>query len=252
MFSQNADMSIFLKDDETLEDLQAGGLRLIQKKDGFRFGIDAVLLADFAKNVRAEEVLDLCCGSAIVPILLSHKSNASQIFGIEIQRTVYEAACRSVELNGLENRIFLECGDLKNAVSIYGKRRFDLITCNPPYMPQEGAVKNELDTKIIARHEVMCTLEDVISQASQLLRHLGRLVIVHKPARLVDIMALMREYNIEPKRIRFVHKKAGAEPSLLLVDGAYRGGKELRVLPPLYLYNDDGSETEEVRRIYGR
>ncbi len=252
MFSQNADMNIFLKDDETLEDLQTGGLRLIQKKNGFRFGIDAVLLADFAKDIRAYEALDLCCGSAIVPILLSHKASIGRIFGIEIQESVYETALRSVELNDLADRISLECGDLKNAVSIYGKKRFDLITCNPPYMPSGSGIKNELDTKIIARHEVMCTLEDVISQASQLLRYQGRLVMVHKPSRLVDIMCLMREYNIEPKRIRFVHKKAGTEPSLLLADGAYGGGKELKVLPPLYLYNEDGSETEEVRRIYGR
>lgn len=241
-----------LKESETLEDLQAGGLKLIQKKDGFRFGADAVLLADFAKDIRAAEALDMCTGSGIIPILLSHKTGIERIFGIEIQAEIFETACRSVKLNSLEDRIFLACGDLKNAAELYGKRRFGLITCNPPYMPAGSGVQNELDTKIIARHEVMCTLEDVIASASQLLKQQGRLAMVHKPSRLVDIMCLMRKYGIEPKRIRFIHKKSGSEPSLVLADGAYKGGKELRVLPPLYLYNGDGSETEELRRIYGR
>lgn len=251
MFSQNADMEV-LKNDETLEDLQAGGLMLIQKKDGFRFGIDAVLLADFAKALPAKEALDMCTGSGIIPVLLSYKTKIPRLFGIEIQEEIFLMAQRSVELNCLSDRILLECGDLKNAAEIFGKRRFDLITCNPPYMPAGCGVKNQLDTKIIARHEVMCTLEDVIKSASDLLCHKGHLVLVHKPTRLADIICLMREYNIEPKRIRFVHKKTGAEPSLVLADGAYKGGRELRILPPLYLYDENGDETNELKRIYGR
>ncbi len=251
MFSQNANMEI-LKNDETLEDLQAGNLRLIQKKDGFRFGADAVLLADFAKGTPAKEALDMCTGSAIIPILLSHKTRTPKLFGIEIQEEVFLMAKRSVELNSLPERIFLECGDLKDAAKIYGKRRFDLITCNPPYMPAGCGVQNELDTKIIARHEVMCTLEDVIKSAADMLCQKGHLMLVHKPTRLADIVCLMREYDIEPKRIRFVHKKADAEPSLVLVDGAYKGGRELRILPPLYLYDENGDETMELKRIYGR
>ncbi len=251
MFSQNADMDI-LKENETLEDLQAGGLRLIQKKDGFRFGVDAVLLADLAKDARAADALESCTGSGIIPILLSHKSRISRICGIEIQQEIAETACRSVIMNGLEDRIFIENGDLKNAAAVYGKRSFDLITCNPPYMPADCGIKNELDTKIIARHEIMCSLEDVLLAAAQLLKQQGHLMLVHKPSRLVDILAGMRKYDIEPKRIRFIHKKIGSEPSLLLADGAYKGGVELKILPPLYLYNEDGSETEELRRIYGR
>lgn len=249
MFLQNADLMI---ENETIEDLQLGGLKILQKKDGFRFGIDAVLLSDFAKDVRAKEVLDLCTGGGIIPILLSHKSSAERICGLEIQREYCDMAKRSVSMNNLGEKVFMENGDLKNAVQIYGKRQFDLITCNPPYMPAKGAVKNELDEKIIARHEVMCTLEDVISVSSQLLKQHGRLMIVHKPTRLVDIMCFMREYDIEPKRIRFIHKKAGTEPSLVLADGAYKGGKELKVMPPLYIYDEGGNETEEVKRIYGR
>lgn len=251
MFSQNADMEI-LRNDETLEDLQAGGLMLIQKKDGFRFGIDAVLLADFAKDISAKEALDMCTGSGIIPVLLSHKTKIQKLFGIEIQKEVFLMAQRTVALNNLSGRIYLELGDLKAAPEIFGKRRFDLITCNPPYMPAGCGIQNQLDTKIIARHEVLCTLEDVIKSASDLLCHKGHLVLVHKPTRLADIICLMRDNDIEPKRIRLVHKKSGAEPSLVLVDGAYKGGRELRILPPLFLYDEKDNETNELKRIYGR
>ncbi len=241
-----------IKEGETLEDLQAGSLVLLQKTDGFRFGIDAVLLADFAKDIKTESIMDLCTGNGIVPVLLSRKSNAAKICGLEIQEAVVEMAQRSVSLNGLENRVFLTLGDLKAASEIYGKRSFGLVTCNPPYMPAGSGIKNELDSKTIARHEVMCTLEDVITSGAALLKHRGHLVMVHKPTRLADIICLMRSEDIEPKRIRFVHKSVGSEPSLVLVDGAYKGGAQLNILPPLYLYGKNGEETEELKRIYER
>lgn len=243
-------MRIF--EDETLEDLQIGGLFLIQKKSGFRFGIDAVLLADFAKDIPSQKTLDLCTGSGIVPILLSAKSHTAEIFGMEIQKSVFDTAVRSVNYNNLEKRIFLSLGDVKNAVEIYGKRQFDLITCNPPYMPKGRGIQNPDSEKIIARHEVLCTLEDIISVSSQLLTHKGHLVIVHKPSRLADIIYYMRENDIEPKRIRLIHKSPDSEPSLILVDGSFKGGKELRIMPPLYLYNGDGTETEELLEVYGK
>lgn len=243
-------MEIF--DDETLEDLQISGLSLIQKKSGFRFGIDAVLLADFAKDIASEKTLDLCTGSAVIPILLSAKSKAKEIFGLEIQKSVFDTAVRSVLLNNLENRIFLTLGDLKNAAEIYGKRKFDLITCNPPYMPTGCGIQNPESEKVIARHEILCTLEDVIRVSSDLLKHKGHLVIVHKPTRLADIIYQMRSYDLEPKRIRFIHKSLKSEPSLVLIDAVFKGGTELRIMPPLYLYNDDGSETAELGEVYGR
>ena len=249
MCLQSADL---VKDDETLEDLQISGLSLIQKKDGFRFGIDAVLLSDFAKDIRAESMLDMCTGSGIVPVLMSAKTNISKIFGLEIQEEVFDAAKRTLELNKLSQRVHFDLGDIKNGAEIYGKRQFDLVTCNPPYMPAGTAVKNELDTKIIARHEVLCTLEDVIKTGSALVKQRGHLVLVHKPGRLCDILCLMRENKIEPKRIRFVHKRVGSEPSLVLVDGAFGGGRELRILPPLYIFDENGEETIELKRIYGR
>ena len=244
--------SDFIKDDETLEDLQISGLSIIQKRDGFRFGIDAVLLSDFAKEIRTDRMLDMCTGSGVIPVLLSAKTKTPEIFGIEIQEEVFEMAKRTVAMNGLGERIHIDLGDIKNATEIYGKRAFGLITCNPPYMPKGTAVINEQDTKIIARHEVLCTLEDVILSASLLLKQHGHFMLVHKPARLADILCLMRKYEIEPKRIRFIHKKADAEPSLVLVDGAYKGGCELRIMPPLYIYNENGEETEELKRIYGK
>ncbi len=242
----------FIYEGETLEDLQAGGLMLLQKKDGFRFGIDAVLLADFAKDIKTENILDLCTGNGIVPVLLSRKSAAGRICGIEIQPDAAEMAQRSVRLNRLEDRVFITEGDLKNAPEIYGKRSFGLVTCNPPYMPAQNGIKNELDAKTIARHEVLCTLEDVISASGALLKHQGHLVMVHKPARLADIIYLMRREDIEPKRIRFIHKSYTSEPSLVLVDGAYKGGAQLNILPSLFLYDEAGAETEELKRIYER
>lgn len=243
-------MRIF--EDETLEDLQTGGLFLIQRKSGFRFGIDAVLLADFAKDIPSQKTLDLCTGSGIIPILLSAKTNTDKIFGLEIQQTVFDTAVRSVKYNNLENRIVMTLGDVKNASEIYGKRQFDLITCNPPYMQVGRGIKNPDSEKVIARHEVLCTLEDIIEVSATLLKHRGHLVLVHKPSRLADIICLMRKNDIEPKRIRFIHKSQGAEPSLLLVDGSFKGGKELRIMPPLYLYDESGSETSDLLEVYGK
>lgn len=251
MSLQNADI-IYQKEDETLEDLQCDGLLLLQKKDGFRFGVDSVLLSDFAKDIKADSALDLCTGSGVVPILLSAKTKIEKFYAVEIQEAIADMAKRTVELNGLTDRIKIECADLRNADKIYGKRAFSLVTCNPPYMPKGRAVENETDSKIIARHEVKCKLSDIIEAASKLLKQQGHIILVHKPTRLVDIISLMRKADIEPKRIRFVHKNIGAQPSLVLVDGAYKGGKELRVLPPLFLYDSQGNETEELRRIYGR
>lgn len=238
--------------DETAEDLQAGGLQLIQKKDAFRFGTDAVLLADFAKDIPAKRALDLCTGTGIVPVLLSHKTKIAALSGLEIQEEICDMANRSVRLNGLENRICMDCGDLKDAVSRYGKRQFGLITCNPPYMKAGAGIQNAIDTKLIARHEVCCTLEDVICVSADLLVQGGHLVMVHRPGRLAELLYWMRTYKIEPKRLRMVHPSPDRAPTLCLVDGALGGGAELRILPPLFLKGADGGESEELKNIYGR
>lgn len=238
--------------DETLEDLQCSGLRLIQKKDGFRFGTDAVLLADFAKKIRSENTLDLCTGTGIVPLLLSAKTDTKKISGLEIQEDIAALAKKSVELNGLSERIFIQCGDLKNAAYIYPAASFDLITCNPPYMKSGCALLNKSDNKVISRHEILCTFDDITRSSAKLLRRGGHLAVVHRPNRLVDVLYSMRKNHIEPKYIRFVYPNAEKPPVLFLTDAMLGANSEIKVLPPLFLHDEKGQETEELKLIYGR
>lgn len=239
-------------EDECLDDLQAGGLFLIQKKNGFKFGVDAVLLSDFAKDARSKCTLDLCTGTGIVPILLSHKTDTERICGIEIQPDIAEMARRSVEYNKLSPRVEIIFGNLKDAPEIYGKSSFDKITCNPPYMKCGAGIQNDTDTKSLSRHEVMCTLDDVIRVSSELLIPKGRFFMIHRPSRLADIMCAMRRYRIEPKKMRFVHPAPYKTPNLVLVEGMLGGGEELKLLPPLYVYDENGAYSEEINKIYGR
>lgn len=240
-----------IKNDECLDDLQ-NGLFIIQKQNGFKFGIDAVLLSDFAKDTRSKNTLDLCTGTGIVPLLLSVKTDTPRICGLEIQSEIAQMAKRSVEYNKIGKRVEIVEGDLKNAVEIYGRCSFDKITCNPPYMKKGTAVRNEIDTKSISRHEVMCTLDDIMRVSRELLVSKGRLFMIHRPSRLADILCAMRKYRIEPKRIRFIHPEVNKAPNLVLLEGMKDGGEELKFLPPLYVYNEDGTYTEEIDIIYGR
>lgn len=239
-----------LKQNEQIDDLQISGLMIIQNNDGFKFGTDAVLLSDFSKDIKSKNTLDLCCGSGIIPLLLSAKTKTEHFCGIEIQPEVSDMAKRSVEMNGLSDKIEIRNLDLCDALSVYPKRSFDLITCNPPYMRAGSAVLNEQDYKIISRHEVKCTLEDIIRVSSSLLTLTGHLVLVHRPSRLCDMIYLMRKYRIEPKRIRFVHTVWGEAPSLVLCDGLYNAKSDVKILPPLILYNEDKTPSEEMKRIY--
>ncbi len=240
-----------IKADEILDDLQ-NGFFIIQKKNGFKFGIDAVLLSDFAKDARSLNTLDLCTGTGIVPMLLYAKTNTRNICGLEIQHDIAEMAQRSAEYNKITDRVHIKEGNLKDAAEIYGRSLFDKITCNPPYMKCGGAIMNDTDTKSVSRHEVMCTLDDVIRVSSQLLVSKGRFFMVHRPSRLADIICSMRKYRIEPKRLRFVYPSYGKAPNMLLVEGMRDGGSELKLLPPLYVYNEDGTYSDEIDIIYGR
>ncbi len=237
---------------ETVEDLQFGGLRLIQKKEGFRFGTDAVLLADFSKKIHSNKTLDLCTGTGIVPILLAGKTKTSEIHGLEIQSEIAEMAKRSMELNSLTDRVTITKGDLKEGQVFYPQGNFDLITCNPPYMKSGSAILNSSDNKIISRHEVMCTLDDILKISAKLLKPMGHLVMVHRPNRLVDLLSGMRENSIEPKTMRFVHASLGKPPILFLVDGMKGANRDIKILEPLVLYDEGGKETEELKKIYGR
>lgn len=240
-----------IKSDEVLDDLQ-NGLFIIQKKDGFKFGVDAVLLADFAKNAKSVSTLDLCTGTGIVPLLLSEKTDTQNICGLEIQTDIAEMAARSVEYNALTERVHITEGDLKNAADIYGKGKFDKITCNPPYMKCGAGLQNDTDTKSVSRHEILCTLDDVIRVSRELLISKGRFFMVHRASRLADILCVMRKYGIEPKRMRLVHPAPEKSPNLVLIEGMKDGGEELKMLPPLYVYDKDGNYSAEIDEIYGR
>ena len=240
---------------ERLDDLQTKtNLHLIQNPKWFCFGVDAVLLADFAaKTVKVNAgVLDLCSGNGIIPLLLTEKTRAKNIVGLEIQEAVAEMANRSVKWNELEDRVRIECGDLKNAEEIFGKESFDNITCNPPYKENNGGLKNATDTVTIARHEICCTLEDIIRVSAKCLKPYGKLCMIHRPERLIDIICLMREARIEPKRLRFVHPSPSKTATMILIEGAKFGKPKLFLEPPLYVYDENGEYSEEINRIYGR
>ena len=242
-------MEVQLKETERIDDLQMNGLKLIQDTTGFCFGIDAVLLANFAKVQKGANVCDLGTGTGIIPILIAGKSEAKNIVGVEIQEEVHEMATRSVKLNNLEDRVRIINADIKTIDKELEVHGYHVVTSNPPYM-HEGGIKNPNDKKMISRHEVKCTLEDVIRAASRLTMPKGKFFMIHRPIRLVDISTLGRKYNLEPKQIQFIHPRAGKAPNLVLVEFVKDGRPELKILDPLYVYGEDGNYTQEIRDIY--
>ena len=239
-------------EDETLDDLQLGGIYVIQKKDAFRFGVDAVLLANFARVKRDMTVIDLCTGTGIVPFVLAGKTAAAHITGVEIQNEMVEMANRSTQYNKLESRVDFINGDLKDLKLLKNLTKADVITVNPPYKLQNSGIINLDDKNAIARHEICCTLEDVIIACRVLLKDNGRMYMVHRPDRLADILCTMRKHKIEPKTIRMIHPNTKKAPNIVLVEGQRDGGAFLKWEPSLYVYNDEGGYTEEIERIYGR
>jgi tRNA1(Val) A37 N6-methylase TrmN6 len=245
-------VNVDLKVGERIDDLQCRGLKIIQNGDGFCFGVDAVLLANFAEVKRGQRVVDLGTGTGIIPILIAGKTKAGEVVGVEIQQGVSEMANRSVILNNLEDRVKIMNEDIKNTVSLFGKGSFDVVTVNPPYKHSGSGLLNPEDAKAISRHEIKCTLEDVIASSSGLLKTNGRFFMVHRPERIVDILYLMRSYKLEPKRIRFVHPYPGKKPNLLLIDGLKCGKAFLNFMDPLYIHDEHGNYTQEIDDIYGR
>jgi len=224
----------FLKENERLDDLQLNGMRIIQKKDGFCFGIDAVLLSDYVKVEKNSRIADLGTGTGILPLLLSAKTQAAHITGIEIQPEMADMAKRSVSINSLGEKIEIVEGDILNAVEMFGYNSFDAIVTNPPYTKAGSGLLNPTDAKAISRHEIHCTLEQLLSVSSKLLKQSGRFFMIHRPERLVDIFYFMRQYRIEPKSIRLVHPFPGKPANLVLVYGLKNGNPQVTVEEPLY------------------
>ncbi|ASS87449.1 MULTISPECIES: tRNA1(Val) (adenine(37)-N6)-methyltransferase [Geobacillus] len=239
--------------DERLDYLLNEELRIIQSPSVFSFSLDAVLLAHFAyMPIQKGKIVDLCTGNGVIPLLLSRRTKG-KIIGIEIQERLCDMARRSVAYNGLEGQIEIIHGDIKEAPQRIGYSQYDVVTCNPPYFPTVG--REELSKNehfAIARHEIYCTLEDVVRVSSQLLKQGGKAAFVHRPGRLSDLVTFMRRYRLEPKRLRFVYPKAGKEANMILIEGMKDANPDLKVLPPLIVYGEDDEYTEETKRIlYG-
>lgn len=244
-------MDIELRPGERIDDLQRCGYGIIQNKDGFCFGMDAVLLSGFARVKPGEEVLDLGTGTGIIPILLEAKTEGSHFTGLEIQKISADMARRSVQLNDLTEKVSIVEGDIKEAVSVFGRASFDVVTSNPPYMTGNHGLTNPELPKAIARHEVLCTLEDVVGQAAALLKENGRFYMVHRPFRLAEIMNVMSRYRLEPKRMRLVYPFADREPNMVLLEGLKGGRPRITVEKPLIVYRETGVYTDEIYDIYG-
>ena len=243
-------MKVNINDWERVDDLHRNGYVIIQDPKRFCFGIDAVILSGFAEVKKGEKVMDLCTGTGIIPILLEAKTEGSHFTGLEIQEESVEMARRSVRLNGLEDKVTIDFGDVKNTEALYRASSFDVVTVNPPYMNEGGGLKNGYSPKTIARHEVLCSLEDVVDAAARLLVPQGRLYMVHRPHRLTDIMVTLRNHRLEPKRLRFVHSYADREPVMVLVEAVSNGKPMVKVMPPVIIYKEDGEYTGEIMKIY--
>ena len=223
--------------------------KIIQNKNSFSYGTDAIFLSNFAKPKGL--AMDIGTGTGIIPLRLIDKGNIEMIYGIEIQEEVAKLARKSVELNKLNDKIKIVHMDLKDLPNKFEKSTFDVITSNPPYMKKGGALVNPDENFAISRHEIACSFEDIIKVTSYLLKQLGKFYLVHRPDRLVDIIYTMKQYNIEPKHIRFVQPKISKKPNLILIEGVKCGKPDLKFFDPLIVYNEDGSYTDEIYKIYG-
>lgn len=244
-------MESFVHADERVDELNRNGYKIIQHPDKFCFGMDAVLLSSFAKVKEGECALDMGTGTGIIPILMEAKTEGKHFTGLEIQPESVDMASRSVKLNGLDDKIDIIEGDIKEAAKIFGAASMDVVTSNPPYMTNHHGLKNPNDAKAIARHELLCSLEDVIAQTAKVLKPGGRCYFVHRPFRLVEIFTIMKQYKLEPKRMRLVYPFVDKEPNMVLIEGVRGGGSQLTVEKPLIVYNAPGDYTDEIYEIYG-
>ena len=246
-------MKVKLKENERIDDLEYKGLKIIQNKDSFCFGIDSVLLSDFAKNIKNNSlVLDLGTGTGIIPILLCGKTDLKKVIGVEVQEKVAEMAKRSIKLNNLENRFEVINENILNLNKIYKKQTFDVVVTNPPYKKKNSGIINENKEKLISRHEIEANLEDFIKVSKDLLKDKGEFYMVHRPERLVDILSIMRKEKLEPKVLRMVYSNKNKEPKLVLIKGIKNAKPFLKVEKNLYIYDENGNYTDEILEIYNK
>ena len=244
-------MQVIIKENERIDDLQRNGYRIIQDPDRFCFGMDAVLLSGFASAKKGDKVLDMGTGTGIIPILMEAKTEAEHLTGLEIQPESADMALRSVQLNDLQDKISIVTGDIKEAKNLFPKASFQVITSNPPYMIGQHGLVNPHSEKAIARHEVLCTLEDVIENAAALLVPGGHFYMVHRPFRLAEIMTTLVKYRLEPKRMQLVYPYIDKEPNMVLIEAARGGKSRLQVEKPLIVYEKPGVYTPEIYDVYG-
>lgn len=235
---------------ERIDDLQIKGYKIIQDDRYFCFGMDAVLLSDFVRGKKSAKILDMGTGTGIIPILLEAKGKGSSFVGLEIQEESVSLARRSVSLNGLEDRIQIVHGDIKEASKLLKQNVFDIVTCNPPYMTNQHGFTNTEKAKSIARHEILCTLDDVVREGAKLVKERGSFYFVHRPFRLAEIVGKLLQYRLEPKRMRLVHPFIDREPNMVLIEAIKGGNSMIKVEPPLIVYEKDGKYTKEILNIY--
>jgi len=242
-----------LLEKERIDDLQYKGLKIIQKEDEFCFGIDSILLSDFARNIKKNsKVIDLGTGTGIISILLSKKIQAKSICGVEIQKQVANMAKRSVELNNLENIVTIMNEDLKKLPEILKNNYYDAIVTNPPYKKNNTGLKNENEAKLISRHEIKCTIEDIAGVSSKLLKNNGELYMVHRPERLAEIIEILMKYKLEPKILKLVYPKKEKEPNLILIKAVKNAKPFLKVERPLFVYDENNNYTKDILEIYNK
>lgn len=244
-------MNITLKPEERLDDLQLKGYEIIQHPGKFCFGMDAVLLSGFARVKKQERVLDLGTGTGIIPILLAGKTEGQSFIGLELQEESVDMARRSVLHNDLQERIEIVHGDIKEAANLFGPVSFDVITTNPPYMIGQHGITNASDSKTIARHEIFCTLDDILRESAKMLKYKGRFYMVHRPFRLAEILSKMVAAGIEPKRMRMVHPFLNKEPNMVLIEGVRGANSRMTVEPPFIVYQEQGVYSENLLKEYG-
>lgn len=246
-------MEVELKDNERIDDLEINNLKIIQNTEGFCFGIDSVLLSNFAGNIKKQsKVLDLGTGTGIIPILLCAKTQLKKVVGVEIQEEVYEMAKRSIELNNLNDKFEVINANILELNKIFAKNTFDVVITNPPYKKKNTGILNENNKKIISRHEVTASLEDFIKIAKDMLKDKGEFYMVHRPNRLVDIISIMRNYKIEPKQLRFVYSDKNQPANLVLVKGIKNARPFLKIEKNLYIYDENKNYSEEIKKIYNK